>query len=247
MNNLEDNKINEILLMGTDEVTELKEQVWSNIESKLNMDEDELVNIKTKKNNLFTFFKYGSLAAAISIVIMANTEYGHATANKIRQLFEPNKIVSEEIEGMNEKSNVLLKEGSSQYIIYIDEERYTMQNLNGKDIITPKVKAEGYPNVSMEIYQVKNKRPEIVASEIEKSLKGKYTKVNNMEKVKNPIDSIFIYANSGSNWNDVVEKYYFIDNTKGGTFIVKQQLFFEASEGHGVRFDNMIKEFKIVN
>lgn len=247
MSNLEDNKINESLLKGTDEVTELKEVVWNNIENKLNLNEDKVVNVKARKNSILTFFKYGSVAAAISIVIMANTEYGHATANKIKQLFEPNKIVSEQIEGMDEKSNVSLQEGSSKYIIYIDEERYIMQNLDGKDIITPKVKAESYPNVSMEINQVENKEPEVVASEIEKSLKEKYKKVDNMKKVKSPINGIFIYANNGSSWDDIVEKYYLVDNTKGGTFIIKQQLFLEASEGHGVRFDNMLKEFKIVD
>jgi len=65
--------------------------------------------------------------------------------------------------------------------------------------------------------------------------------------VKEPINSIFIYAGGATKWNDPVSKYYFVDNTKGGTFVIKQQLFLEAAEGHGVRFDNMVKEFKIVN
>jgi len=161
--------------------------------------------------------------------------------------FAPEKQVVKEIEGMPEEIEVALKEGKSGYIIYIDEERYTMQHLEGKDKITANSKAENAPEVFMEIQQVKDKKPEVIASELQKELTGKYDKVENKGAINSPVKGILIYASSGSEWNSPIIKYYLVDNTKGGTFVIKQQLFLEASEGHGVRLDNMLKDFKIIS
>lgn len=246
MNHMEDKKITEAIFEGTNEASELKNQVWNNIQKELNLSGGQVKKMKTRKSKLSGFIKYGSIAAAVTIIIGANTEYGRAAVDKVKQMFAPNKIVKQEIEGDTSQNKFSLKEGSAKYIIYIDEEIYTMKNLNGKDRIEPKVKGQNVPEVFMEIEQIKDKKPEAVASEIEKGLKGKYKKVENKGAVKEPVNAIEVYAGDFTKWDDKVEKYFFIDNTKGGTFVVKQQYFFEASEGHGVRLDNMLKEFKIV-
>ncbi|GAA0721629.1 hypothetical protein GCM10008905_12240 [Clostridium malenominatum] len=238
MNQREDKKIKDTILEGTEEVTELKNMVWNNIEKELNLN---------KKKKVSSLGKYGGIAAAIAVVIGLNTGYGQAAVDKIKELFAPNKVINQQMEGMNEKSNVSLKEGSMKYIIYIDEERYTMEKLEGKDKITAKAKGDNIPEVFMEIEQVKGKKPETIASELENQLKVNYEKVENRGQVNEPIKATLIYANNGSKWNSTVIKYYLVDNTKEGTFIIKQQLFIEAEEGHGVRLNNMLKEFKIIN
>jgi hypothetical protein len=247
MNHIEDNKIKEALHQGTNEAEELKAMVWNNIRNELNLSEGKVTNMNTKKSKIPAFFKYGSIAAAMAVVIVSNTQYGHAAADKIKQLFAPNKVVKLQIEGTDEKQKVSLKEGSAKYIIYIDEERYTMESKAGKDKIVPKIKAKGYPEVFMEIQQIKDKSPKVVASEIEKELKVKYKSVDNKGTVKQPLKAILIDGRSGSKSKDTVVNYYLVDNTKGGTFVIKQQYFVEASEGHGARFYGMLKEFKIVN
>lgn len=247
MDNREDRKINEALLKGTDEAVELKDMVWKNIEKELGFNKGKAIDMKAKKKNNKGFFKYGSMiAAALAIVIFSKTEYGNATANKIREIFAPNKIVEEQIEGTDERNEATLQEGSSKYIIYIDEERYTMKSENGKDIISPNFKGENVPEVFMEIEQIKGKKPEIMASEIESTLKEKYSRVENKGQVSEPVSGLLISAYSGSEWNDTVINYYFVDNKEGGTFVIKQQYFLEAEEGHGARFYHMLKEFKIV-
>lgn len=251
MNHMEDKKLKEALLQGTDEAVELKDMVWNNIERELNLDRSKKKDMsrssRRKKNNISSFVRYGSIAAAVAIVIGMNTQYGQAAVGKIKEIFVPNKVVKQELEGTTSENKVTLKESSMKYVIYIDEELYTMQSSEGKDKIVTKNKYENFPEVFMEIQQVKDKKPEVVASELQKELKGKFKKVDEPKVVKEPINSIFIYANNGSKWNDAVVKYYLVDNTKGGTFIIKEQLFLEASEGHGARFDNMVKEFKVVN
>lgn len=246
MNQMEDKKIKDALLQGTEEVTELKNMVWSNIERELNLDMKKKENVKRKTNKMASFMKYGSMAAAITLVIGLNTEYGQAAVDKIKEIFVPNKVVKQQVEGMDEDSNVALKEGSAKYIIYIDEERYTMTKMDGKDKIAAKIKGENTPEVFMEISQVEGKKADAIASEIEEELKGKYQKVENRGKVNYPLKATLIYANSGMNFNSTVIRYYLVDNTKGGTFVIKQQLFVEAEEGHGARMDNMLKEFKII-
>lgn len=243
---MEDRKIKEAILEGTEEVTELKNMVWTNIERELNLEMKRKESVKRKKNKMSSFMKYGSMAAAITLVLGLNTEYGQAAVDKIKELFVPNKVVKQQIEGMDEDSNVALKEGSAKYIIYIDEDRYTMEKIDGKDKIAAKIKGENTPEVFMEISQVEGKRPDAIASEIEEELKRKYQKVENRGKVNYPLKSTLIYANNGINSNSTVLRYYLVDNTKGGTFVIKQQLFIEAEEGHGARMDNMLKEFKII-
>lgn len=246
MNQMEDKKIRQALFEGTEEVAELKNMVWNNIEKELSLDMKKKENIKNKRNKISSFIKYGSMAAALALAIGLNTEYGQAAVDKIKELFVPNKVVKQQIEGMDEDSNVALKEGSSKYIIYIDEERYTMEKVAGKDRIAAKIKGENTPEVFMEINQVEGKKPDAVASEIEEELKRKYQKVENRGEVDYPLKATLIYANSGMNYNSTVIRYYLVDNTKGGTFVIKQQLFVEAEEGHGARMDNMLKEFKVI-
>jgi hypothetical protein len=122
-----------------------------------------------------------------------------------------------------------------------------MERSQNKDIIKPKNLPADYPEVSMTIEQIVNKKPSEIAADIEKELKVKFTNVTNKGEVTEPIKGIVIYGYSGSKWNDPFIKYHIVDNQKGGTFIIKQQYFIEATEGHGTRFDNMLKEFKIVN
>jgi hypothetical protein len=222
--------------------------VWKNIQKELKLEGDKEMAKKTTKNKgIASFVKYGSVAAALAIVIFTSTETGRAAVDKIKEMFVPNKVVEQDIEGMKENNNVTLKESAMKYVIYIDEERYTMENANGKDKIVPKIKAAGYPEVFMEIEQIKDKKPEAVALDVEKELKAKFKTVENKGEVKDPINAKLITARTGVKAKDTVVRYYLIDNTKGGTFVVKQQYFIEAEEGHGARFYAMLKEFKIVS
>lgn len=180
------------------------------------------------------------------IAFLVRTEPGQAAITKIQDLLVPEKQVKENIEGIEEKTDVSLNKSEMGYVIYIDENRYTMDKSENKDKIIPRDKAENLPEVFMEIEQVENEAVEEVAIEIEKKLRYNFKMTESNGRVKEPIEGIYLYANTGNQRNDTVVKYYIIDNTKGGSFIIKQQFFLEASEGHGVRFDNMLKEFKII-
>ncbi|MBM7613813.1 hypothetical protein [Alkaliphilus hydrothermalis] len=300
LNKHTDEEIKDSLMKQTDASIEMKNEIWSRIEKRINEDnenleksevtinneketdkqlrnnEEQIYNRRARKNNVVEeintvqsrsnlrkgrinmrtekrnqknrkrMFNIGTIAASLLIVFLAGTAPGHATIERIKDFFLPEKPIVEEIEGMKEEKNVQLQESKYGYVIYFDETVYKLEELEGKDRILPMNQAANYPEVYMEIQQVEDKNIETSATEIQKELKDQYEIVMTGEEVLEPVKGILLYAQAGNEWDDEVLRYYIVDNTQGGSFIIKQQFFVEASEGHGVRFDNMLKEFQIV-
>jgi hypothetical protein len=245
MDEINEKKLQEALLSNTDEAVKLKAMVWSNIDKRLDSEEVKTMSIKKRKRGIL---KYAGLAAAFAAIILAtNPQYVDAAVDKIKELFVPTKTIEQSLEGNTEETQVDLEVSPQKYVIYIDKAMYELKNVAGKDIITPINKAEGYPEVSLTIEQATDKVPADVLADIEKELKSKYSDVKPFEEVTEPVKGLSIRALGGNKWNSPVVNYYIVDNTKGGSFIIKEQYFLEASEGHGARFYHMLKEFKIVS
>lgn len=242
-----DEKIKKALIDGTDSALGLKEDVWNNIQNNLdkhNM-KGEIALAKKKRKSLFVTI--ASTAAVIAIVFAVSTEPGRAAAQKIKDLFLPEKDIVQELEGQEEDTHVNLNESEMGYIIYVDESRYKMEKLDGRDRIAFKEELDdNIPDVYMDIEQVRDSTPEELATQIEEELKADFEVVRNEGMVDEPLRAIRLYARDGDEWNSKVVKYYLVNNGKGGTFVIKEHFFYEASEGHGVRFDNMLKDFKII-
>lgn len=99
----------------------------------------------------------------------------------------------------------------------------------------------------MDITQKIGVKPEDAVKEIQQEVNSKYPHVGEVEQVNTPVVGYRLRADQGNKkWNDEVVVYYVFSNKQNGSFIIKQKYFLEASEGHGVRFDNMLKEFKII-
>jgi len=241
-----DKRIKEALLEGSAESLELKEKIWQNIKSETIGKNKGVVKVLPARKKKPDWFKITAVAAGISLIFAFGTESGQAAVTKLKELLVPEKVIVEELEGQKEENKVSLQESKAGYTIYLDEERYTMETSNGKDKIVPKLKPTGdYPEIYMEIEQILGKKPAEVAQETENKLQEKFQTVENRGQTEEPILALQVTAKTGIKWNDTLVNYYFIDNTKGGTFVVKQQYFIEAEEGHGARFYHMLKEFRI--
>jgi hypothetical protein len=241
MDKINEKLLKEALVKGTDEATALKERVWTNIEKELDFKEDK--NLKKKR----PIFKYAGVAAALAIVVFAtNTSYVNAAVDKIKGMFAPTKTIEQSLEGNIEKTEMDLEVSSQKYVIYVDKSIYELIKEEGKDIIKPKGILENLPEVSMTIEQVA-KKPSEAAIDIEKELQNKFPVVKNLGEVSRPLKALALHGIEGHKGDSTVVDYYIVDNEKGGSFIIKKQYFLEAAEGHGVRFDNMLKEFKIIN
>ena len=239
---------------GTQRAAEQKDKVWQDMQKRL---EAAKVKEKRTKNRRIV---WRSLVAVLLIgaVFLAATPSGRAAVGNFLDLFEPEKNIEWEMEGQPEDNDFQLhtsnvtpapdEEGNAvSYVIYVDESRYYTETVDGADRILPLDYPEDYPPVFMAISQDTERTPEEIADELEPQVQSEYPDtVIGPQNVTDPIDAIEIRGYAGSEWNSPVVRYYLIDNTLGGTFVVKMQYFLEAEEGHGERFDTMLREFQIV-
>ncbi|MBB6284415.1 hypothetical protein [Geobacillus subterraneus] len=236
-----DEMIQTALLYGTDEAAEQKEEVWVHIRSRM-------VKERRKRRRVGRWvWPMASVAAAVVLAFLF-TAPGQAAIDQVKQWFAPKKVITEEIEGQKEQKEVTLNEGKAGYIIYIDESMYRLETKNGYDRIVPLHQGgANIPPVYMEIRQVTDRSLETVAAELEQEVKEKYPVIIQTGKVNEPVAGYIIHGEAGHQWNDEVVKYYVVPNGKGGAFIIEQRYFVEASEGHGARFDDMLKQFHIID
>ena len=246
-NGINENILSQELREHTEAPPELKEEIWEGIEQELFYQKRQGEYKKMKKRN--RFMKFAVAAAAVALLIVGiQTETGHAFIDQIREMFAPEKEVAQDIEGIEEESNLHLNEGiEASYVIYVDEERYRMVNEENRDLIVPKEPlGSAYPEVSMEIKQVVDRAPEDLLGSVEADLKEEFAEVSPLEEVTSPVKGWKIFGIEGSQWDSPFYKVYVISNGHEGSFIITQKYFLEAEEGHGARFDEMLKEFHLV-
>lgn len=236
MNNLDDS-IKKAFKNNIEINNKDKEEVWNNINKRL--------YYRKKKN----YKPLIGIVATIFIILMGlQTEIGYGIINQIKETFTPKKEITEEIEGNKEKTEVQLKQSKkSNYIIYIDEERYKF--IEGKDsdkIVMKEEFNDDLPEISMEIKQLISKSPEDLINKLEAEIKAEYEIFYEVEKITTPIKGWRLKGLKGQEWNSEVIKIYIISNGNNGSFLIIQRYFLEAEEGHGVRFDEMLKTFQII-
>jgi len=237
----------------TDSMLKHKEDIWKNIEEELFMTQTQPSRKTTHtKRKSSTGKRIGwiiSVVAAASIIgVFTTTNTGQALVNQIKQYFEPKKQVQEHIEGMPEDKEIVLQDTKSGYIIYIDEERYKMVEGQDRDVIVPNPPLDGdmYPEVSMSIEQVEDEAPEAAIARLQKELAEQYATVKEPEAVTEPLTATLLSGIDGNEWNSPVAKVYVLSNERGGSFIITEKYFLEASEGHGARFYYALEQFQIV-
>ncbi|WZL73047.1 hypothetical protein QBE52_18690 [Clostridiaceae bacterium 35-E11] len=242
MNNLDD-RIKNALEDGIKITTEDKQEIWNNIEGELFE--------KKKKGDLQVKSRYtrfiAAAAAVVVLIIGTQTEIGHGIIDQIKELFMPQKQITQDIEGDKEKTNINLQyPREADYVIYVDEERYRFVEGQESDKIVMKNPNKNLPEVSMKIKQVVDQKPEDLIKDLEESIKKEYATVQELQKVNDPITAWKISGLDGQKWDSPIIKVYVVSNGNEGSFIITQQYFLEAEEGHGVRFDEMIKEFHLI-
>jgi len=242
-----DQEIRGALLKATDASLRLKKDIWKDIESQIEYYEKQKEARTMKRNKSKSMFTALTLMVAVlCIVFFTSTNAGRAAVAKIKEILAPEKVIVQDIEGEKEDTKVNLNEGPG-YIIYVDEEMYQVVKEDGKDKIVPKFQPDNnLPEVYMEIQRVVDKSPQEITIQLEAELKSSFETVENCGMVNDPIEAISLYARSGLKPDSTIVRYYLVDDNHGGTFVIKQQYFLEAAEGHGARFYHMLKEFKVV-
>lgn len=246
MDQLDDRVKKEVLERTDNTSSTLKDDIWNHIDEELFQQKSRREKKVKKKSKIIPIII--AAAAGVMILFSTQTETGSALIKQIKDMFVPEKEIIQSIEGHEEETDVNLQEGKdSEYIIYIDEERYKLVEGEESDIITTKEPLEErYPEVSMEIKQFTDITPQEMVSTLETELTSAYTKVTGTESVTKPLEGFKLHGISGSEWDSPVTNVYVIDNQNDGSFVITEKYFLEAAEGHGARFYAMLQEFEIV-
>jgi len=245
-----DKKAKDDFKARTDKDTQgMKDEIWNALENELftnNQTPRGDVRKMKKKNRVVPIIV--TVAAGVLIAFSLQTDTGTAFMKSIKEMFVPEKEVIQSIEGQDEKTNVQLNEGKdSDYVLYVDETRYKMVQGDDSDLITPKDPLpEKYPDVSMEIKQVPDVKPEVLVKEYEAELKKDFPELRAIEEVTEPVEGFLLHGINGNQADSVVVHAYVISNGKEGSFVITEYYFLEAAEGHGARFHRMLESFEIV-
>ncbi|MGM7702599.1 hypothetical protein ACSVDE_12795 [Pseudalkalibacillus sp. Hm43] len=213
-----------------------KERMWQELEEQLSFEKE-----KKKKP-----YWIGLVSTAAAILILASgllfTTPGHALVDTVIKWFEPEKQVKIPMEGSEEEETATLNDQSEKgYVIYVDEEHYKLEEHEKYDLITTKEPLpEQYPEVSMKIIHEKDQPVEDTIRQLEAEYDLTF------ESTDYPIDAQTARTIDGQEWNSPVNRFFVISDKNGGSYIFHQKYFLEASEGHGVRLSEMLKEFHIV-
>lgn len=249
MSNFDDRAKDEIHARTDKDIRGLKEEIWNELEkelfSKEKLNRGYLRKMKNK-NRLIPFIV--TVAAGVLIAFSLQTDTGMAFMKGIKDMFVPEKEVIQNIEGMDEETEVQLNEGTNaEYVIYVDETRYKLINGEKSDIVTTiNPLPENYPEVTMEIKQVPDKKPEILVEKLEAELKNGFPDLREVEEVTEPVQGYKLHGAAGNQADSRIVNAYVISNGKEGSFVITQYYFLEAAEGHGARFHHMLESFEIV-
>lgn len=245
-----DDEAKKALMKHTDHSEDMKDEVWNRLNEELFDEEIKPKKVHKMKTRILPVLI--AAAAGLLLVLGFGTDTGLALIDRIKEMFEPEKQVIQSIEGTDEKNDVQLNEGkNSDYVIYIDEERYKMVKGEGDepDVITTKEPLpEKYPEVSMTIEQVPDTAPEVLVDRVEEELKAEFPDLREVKEVEDPVKGYQLHgiANGGLEWDDPVVHAYVISNGHEGSYVITERYFLEAAEGHGARFYAMLQEFHIV-
>lgn len=240
-----DSMIHETLLQGTDKAAEMKDTVWKNIETSVRHTGKRSKH-STSSNYRRLAMGLVSTAAAVAVIFFAGTTPGQAAVKKVADFLLPQKEIVQELEGNKEKAIVELNTSKIGYAMYIDKETYKLEQLEGRDKITPIYISEAkLPEVYMEIRHLPATESAGLAAQLEQELKDKGFEIRNSAEVTDPIAGTEIRAVNGNAWDSTVIQHYIVNDGKDGVFLITEQYFMEASEGHGARFYHMLKDFHI--
>ena len=249
MSNLDKRATDELHARTDKHLQVLKDQIWEDLEHEL-FSEDPLIRseVKKLKKKNYAIPLIITVAAGLLIALSLQTDTGTAFVKEIKEMFVPEKQIIQNIEGTDEETEVQLNEGKdSEYIIYVDETRYELTNGENSDVISTIIPLpEKYPEVTMEIRQVADEKPEDLVKTIEAELKKEFPELREVEEVTEPVTGFNLHGAAGNDADSKIVNAYVISNGQEGSFVITQYYFLEAAEGHGARFHRMLETFEIV-
>lgn len=177
----------------------------------------------------------------------------------IQTLFPP-KNTTQYLEGMPEvlhhvaggKEPVFAEDGTCTapgFAIYYPSDYYYLTEENGKTYI--RAIGASYPSnnempsCEMEIMHIPNVAPAADAKAVRNEMLASWKRVD--EPFVRENGDVYMNFSNGTNWNSAIGNIDFISDGRGGTFRITSRYFFEAAEGHGMRFAYVENSFTVID
>lgn len=131
------------------------------------------------------------------------------------------------------------------FAIYVNEEIYAVSEENGVYTIRPRntLPAEEFPPIDLTIAHAETLSKAEAMEAAREILSETYAQVSEPEEVG---EQLCLTAGDGDAWNDAHAEVACLDDGLGGSFTMTARYFTEATEGHGVRFWDMMGTFTVV-
>lgn len=197
---------------------------------------------------LLAFFQTPPMVKAMEIVKERVTTF-------IETLFPPKEtpvIVEGETEVIHQEAGgqepEIQEDGAVTapgFAIYYDTERYTMTEENGITYIRFNIEND-LPPCEVEIRHIPDLLPEDAAEADRVGALESWDKVSEITVPDNP-EGVYFHVSAGTSWDSACEDRYFLRDGRSGCFQITARYFREATEGHGVRFAQMIRTFEVID
>lgn len=140
------------------------------------------------------------------------------------------------------------QEASVDFLIYINEEQFTICEENGLySIRSTSSLPEDFPECGLDILHLSGTAPDEARTDAESAAKEHYGEVS-AEDLSAPLpDALYLRASAGSAWDDEQAELWFVSDGQGGSFVLTARCFLEAEEGLGARFRDMVSSFRVIS
>lgn len=132
------------------------------------------------------------------------------------------------------------------FVLYVNQESYHCREEDGVYLVEPLFAPPSeLPPCRLEIVQRAYVSPQYAAEQAAVKLRETYAEVSDITENR-VLGWLTVSASDGTAWDDAQADVYVVSDCQGGAYILTARYFMEATEGHGVRFRDMVGTFEAV-
>ena len=132
------------------------------------------------------------------------------------------------------------------FVLYVNQESYRCREEDGVYLVEPILAPSAeLPPCRLEIVQRTYVSPQYAAEQAAAELMETYAEVSDITE-NDVIGGLMVSGSDGTAWDAAQADVYVVSDCQGGAYILTARYFMEATEGHGVRFRDMVGTFEAV-
>ncbi len=140
------------------------------------------------------------------------------------------------------------EEEAADFLIYVNKERYTIQEENGLySIRSVEPLPDGFPACGLDVLHLAGTSTDKARDSAAEALQARYKELRAEGEAAVLPGSLYLRAGNGTAWDSEQTELWFTDDGQGGCFVLTARYFLEAEEGLGVQFRDMVSSFRVIS